>query len=130
MNPNKLLIPFLLIFLIFQKSNANSFEGNFTITKETFYDTTFYYFTIQNNLVRIDQKNSQKLTIQSLIIDIKEEKITALSPNHKMYTQIETKCRNQINKSEIVVIPTQNFKIINGYKCFLWRVRARFVTST
>jgi hypothetical protein len=129
MKTNKLIIHFLLLFAIFQKSNANSFEGNLTIIKETFYDTTFYYLSVQNNLVRIDQKNSQKQIIQSLIVDIKEEKITALSPNHKLYTQIDTKRRNPNNKNEIVVIPSQNYKIINGYKCFLWRVRNESMNS-
>jgi hypothetical protein len=129
MNPNKLIIPFLLIFLILQKSKADSFEGNLTITKETFYDTTFYYFSVQDNLIRIDQKNSQKQIIQSLIIDIKKEKITALSPNHKLYTLIDAKRKTQINKNDVVVIPTQNFKIINGYKCFLWRVRNESLNS-
>jgi hypothetical protein len=123
MKPYKLLIPFLFFLLFFRNSTANEFEGNLIITEETFYDTTYYYFSVRNNLVRMDQKNSQKQIIQSLIIDLDQEKITALSPNHKLYTNIQTNNKSFFNKNEIVVMPTHNFKIINGYKCYLWRVR-------
>jgi hypothetical protein len=74
-------------------------------------------------MIRLDQKNSNKEIIQSLIIDLNTEKITALSPNHKLYTNIQKKRLSAKNLSDIKVIATENFKIINGYKCFLWRVR-------
>ncbi len=72
----------------------------------------------------IDIKNSFAQIIQSLIIDIEEENITALSPNHKLYTVLKKKRHPEdIDKAEYELIKTPNFKLINGYKCFLWHVR-------
>jgi hypothetical protein len=127
--PYKLLIHFLLLITIFQKTIACDFEGNLTIIKETFYDTTYFNFSIQKNMVRIDQKNTQKQVIQSIIINLDNEKITVLSPNYKLFTYIQSNYRNQDNLSNLSILPTQGYKIINGYKCYLWRVRDENLNS-
>jgi hypothetical protein len=129
MMPYKLFIPFLVFLIFFEKSFAGDFEGNLMMVKETFYDTTFYQLTVQKNLIRIDQKNSQNVIVQSIIVDTKNDKIIALSPNHKLFTEIQVKFSNQGGKNDLSIIPTQSFKIINGYKCYLWRVRNENLNS-
>ncbi len=103
---------------------ASDFEGRIVLSKQSLYDTTNYEYTIKGTYVRIDIKNSFAQIIQSLIIDIEEENITALSPNHKLYTVLKKKRHPEdIDKAEYELIKTPNFKLINGYKCFLWHVR-------
>jgi hypothetical protein len=113
---------FLSLCIIIQL-HAAEFEGNMTIVKQTLYDTTIFKFSVQNQFVRIDQFSSKKVIIQTLIIDLNTEKITALSPTLKLYTNIQKQKNFTKNSSEIKVIPSEEYKIINGYKCFLWRVR-------
>lgn len=122
---NLLKILFTLIALLFfsLKTKALEFEGSLTLTKITLYDTVYFNFSVLENLIRMDQQNSKKEIIQSLIIDLNSEKITALSPNHKLYTHIQKKQNRTGQHAAVKVIQTENFKYINGYKCFQWRVR-------
>jgi hypothetical protein len=118
-----LLAAFIIFFIYFQKSAASDFEGNITLVKQTFYDTTYLTFTVKDKLVRIDEKNAKYQVMQSLIIDTEHKNITALSPSQKLYTTIQ-KIKDVPNlQSGFVIIKTENFKYIEGYKCFLWRVR-------
>lgn len=109
---------------------ASDFEGRIVLSKQSLYDTTNYEYTIKGTYVRIDIKNSFAQIIQSLIIDLEEENITALSPNHKLYTVLKKKRHPEdFDKAEYELIKTPNFKLINGYKCFLWHVRNKRLDS-
>jgi hypothetical protein len=123
MKPYRILIHFMFVVLFLQNLSANDFEGNISIVKETHYDTSFYYLTVFKNMVRIDQKNAQKIIVQSLIVNLDDEKIIALSPIHKLYTNVQTQPGNPNHNAGISVNASQNYKIINGFKCFQWRVR-------
>jgi len=113
----------VVIALLFRNAPVIAFEGNITMVKQTYYDTTFYTFTVKDNLVRIDEKNTKQEVMQSLIIDLKENKITALSPSQKLYTTIQQSYSNPGDQTDFMVIKGDNFKYIDGRKCFLWRVR-------
>jgi hypothetical protein len=104
-----------------QKFTTSDFEGSIIFVKKTLYDTTYFYFLVKHNLVRIDEKNARNEIIQSLIVDTKTKNIIALSPSQKLYTNIY---KNRISlPNESMVNKTNNFKYIDGYKCTLWRVR-------
>ena len=118
-----LCISIVMVTLSVQTLAANGFEGNITFVKQTFYDTTYYTFTVKGRLVRIDEKNTNHQITQSLIIDLQDKKITALSPSQKLFTTIQ-KFKNATDcQKEFAVIKSENFKYIDGQKCFLWRVR-------
>ncbi len=103
---------------------ASDFEGNITFVKETLYDTTYFSISVKENLVRIDEKNSKHQILQSLIVDIVTKNITALSPTLKLYTTIEKRINySRVRKEDFVCVKTENYKYINGYKCFQWRMR-------
>ncbi|HEX2935438.1 MAG TPA: DUF4412 domain-containing protein [Bacteroidales bacterium] len=103
---------------------ATDFEGRIILSKQSLYDTTIYEYTVKENHVRIDIKNPQAQIVQSLIIDLEEESITALSPNLRLYTTLKKNSyAKDYDKAEYELIKTPNFKLINGYKCFLWHVR-------
>lgn len=114
----------ILTFLFFlQNALAKSFEGNITLVKATFYDTTYYTFTVKENMVRIDEKNAKLQIMQSLIIDLQGRKITALSPSQKLFTTLQKFKSSASYQKDYTVIKSENFKYIDGQKCFLWRIR-------
>ena len=121
------ILIFMSMFFVVQKLSAAEFEGTITIIKQTLYDTTLFTFQVKKKLVRIDEKNMRNEVIQSLIIDITTKSITALSPSQKLYTKIY---KNRVTPpSDIKVTKTTNFKMIEGYKCYQWRVRNNTVNS-
>jgi hypothetical protein len=104
-------------------SVASGFEGNITLVKQTFYDTTYYIFTVKDRLVRIDERNTKKEVMQSLIINLNNKSITALSPSQKLFTSIQKLNDTPEYQKDFTVIKSENFKYIDGHKCYLWRVR-------
>ena len=123
MTGKKTFIKFLCLLLSIYSLSANEFEGSLTMVKRSYYDTTIYIFTVKGNMVRLDLKNAAKQTIQSLIIDLNTPKIIALSPNLKLYTYINL-IKGTIKQSDdFKVTVTENNKMIQGYKCYQWRVR-------
>jgi hypothetical protein len=114
------------IFALFiTNSIASGFEGNITFVKQTFYDTTYYIFTVKDRLVRIDEKSAKSEVMQSLIIDLNKKNITALSPSQKLFTNIQKFSDTPDSQKDFTVIKSENFKIIDGRKCYLWRVRSK-----
>ncbi len=118
-----LCITIVTVLLFILNSSASGFEGNITLVKQTFYDTTYLTFTVKEKLVRIDEKNAKYEVIQSLIIDLQGKKITALSPSQKLFTTIQKFNEGSNSQKDYTVIKSENFKYIEGKKCFLWRVR-------
>lgn len=115
-------IAFTLIFFL-THSLAYGFEGNITFVKQTYYDTSYFTYTVKDKMVRIDEKNSQNQIIQSLIIDLQNNKIVALSPSQRMYTYIQSSNKQWAAQKDVTYIKSDNFKYIDGHKCYLWRVR-------
>ena len=117
-----LCMTLLFVSLFVHHLSANGFEGNITLVKQTFYDTTYYTFTVKGKLVRIDEKNARLQIMQSLIIDLQHKNITALSPSQKLFTTIQ-QLNAPVSQKDFTVIKSDNYKYIDGRKCFLWRVR-------
>ena len=61
--------------------------------------------------------------MQSLIIDLEGKKITALSPSQKLFTTIQKFNTVPNSQKDYTVVKSENFKNIDGQKCYLWRVR-------
>ncbi len=119
------IISFFLVLLHYtgmaQKNSSGNFEGTINFVKQTVYDTFFYSYTVKSNLVRIDEKNTSKQIIQSLIIDISARSIIAMSPSHKLYTSI---FKNHVYPyKDVIITKTGVIKIINGYKCQQWKAK-------
>jgi hypothetical protein len=123
MASKKITIIFCLIFTFALTLSASDFEGSILFTKQSPYDTAYYEFSVKQNLVRVDIKNSSAQIVQSLIIDLISEKVTALSPNHKLFTVLKKQYKTNFNKQDYKLTKTNNFKNINGYKCYMWRIR-------
>ena len=109
---------------------GQGFEGSITFVKKSFYDTTFHHYFVKNNRVRIDQYEEQggKL-IETLLVDLQEESITAVNPQKKLYRPLSITSDKRIPREDFKVIKTGNFRRINGTKCYQWRVRNRKMNS-
>jgi hypothetical protein len=128
MKKNTLLV-FTFILLFVCSVNAGIFEGNILFVKQTQHDTVFYSFSVRNNLVRVDERNSRQQIVQSVIINIVSSEVTALSPSMKLYTTLHPQAESIAHSGNVEVTKTQRYKIIDGYKCSQWRLRNKQMNS-
>ncbi|MBS3805887.1 MAG: DUF4412 domain-containing protein [Bacteroidales bacterium] len=122
---------FLLVFLPLTCSLlGQNFEGSITFVKKSFYDTTFHHYYVKNNRIRIDKYEEQGgQLIETLLVDLQEETVTAVNPQKKLYRPLSIAPDKKIPNEDFKVIKTKNFRRINGNKCYQWRVRNRKLNS-
>lgn len=107
-----------------------AFEGNIQLTKQSQYDTTYLIFYVKDSKARVDEFDESGQLTKTLLIDLITENIVALSPSLKLFTNVAryndspTKTDKQFD-----VLKTNNFKLIEGKKCYQWRVRNRLLDS-
>lgn len=117
----KLLV---VIICVIQSCLLFAFEGNVQLTRQSQYDTTYFIFYVKDANVRVDEFNATGQLNKVLLVDLNTEKIVALSPALKVYAHLGQKNEVQ-DKSRFDIIKTENFKVIEGKKCYQWRVRNR-----
>jgi len=111
------LLPFL--------SKAGGFEGSILLVKESCYDTAFYTYYVSDGKIRIEKLNSKKLLQNVYIINTLNEEVYVVDPAKKLYAKLKRKSQETSNESQYAILKTSNFKLINGIKCFQWRVKSR-----
>src|SRR6056297_3527451 len=100
---------------------GSGFEGKIKVVKKTYYDTSHYYYYVKDNKVRIDEYNQHDRLINSLIIDLSEERVFALNQDKKIYKELQPSHHNDGDSDDKYVIKkTNNTKRINGYLCYQW----------
>ena len=119
---------FLALFLNFilpsNIAKTQSFEGEITFIKETSKDTSFYKYKVKNNIIRVDELNKNFKLKNYMLVDLNKEVIYAINPKRKLYTKLPVHPWQKAKSSEnYKVIKTQNYKTVNGYKCYQWRVK-------
>lgn len=114
------------ILLLFASFNIeeNSFEGSINIVKKNPYSTLFYTYRVKGSNVRVDEYDISKKLLKSLLINIEDESIVVLNVHNKEYVNIEIKSIDY-NLENYFVIKTENHRVVNGYKCYQWRVKNR-----
>lgn len=124
--PNVTMRKFLTVITLFaiNLGSVLAFEGNVQLTRQSQYDTTYFIFYVKDASVRVDEFSASGQLNKTLLVDLNTEKIVALSPALKVYANLSQ--RNNVPvKSRFDVIKTENFKLIEGKKCYQWRVRNR-----
>lgn len=117
----KILI-LLIVLPISALSNIDNFEGKIKIIKEGAYDTSKIDICVKNEIVRIDEFNSRNQIVRSYLVDLKKERLYALSLKEKLYSEIPlNRSSNPAISPEI--IKTKNSMNINGENCYQWRVK-------
>lgn len=100
------------------------FEGNVQLTRQSQYDTTYFIFYFKDANVRVDEFTASGQLNKTLLVDLNTEHIVALSPALKVYANLNRK-NNIPTSRKFDIIKTENFRMIEGKKCYQWRIRNR-----
>lgn len=106
------------------KGTPGSFEGSMTVIKESCYDTTYFTYLVAQGWIRIEESDSHKNITSIYIINTDKEEVFAVNPSKKLYTKLKSTAPDN-TESRFEIKKTKNSKVINGVKCFLWRVKNR-----
>lgn len=112
-----------VIFIVLNMGYLLAFEGNIHLTRQSRYDTTYLIFYIKASRVRVDEFSSSGKLTKTLLVNLDTNNILALSPELKMYADITNK--EAVDNPKVEINKTENFKMIEGKKCYQWRVRSR-----
>lgn len=113
----------LFIFLNPPQGDENKFEGSLQVVKTSLYDTTYLLYKIKGENVKIEEYDKNANLLLTYLVNTSENKVIALDPINKLYKPIPVKPFIPFKKSNFEVIKSENFLLINGYKCNLWRIK-------
>ncbi len=111
------------LMLIVKLAFANGFEGSITMIRQSVYDTTYYTYYVSKDRIRIEEKNNRKELQRILLINIAKEDVFVIDPVKKMYTKLRKLNEPIPDNRQFVIRKLNNYKIINGVKCYQWRVK-------
>lgn len=114
----------LLFFAFSDKCNAQKFEGEIIFTKSTPKDTSFYAYKIKGNKIRVEELDKQFKMSNYMLVDASKSTAFAINPKRKLYVEMPKHAAYSLHDTtEFTVYKTENYKRIQGYKCYQWRVR-------
>ncbi|MCK4661963.1 MAG: DUF4412 domain-containing protein [Bacteroidales bacterium] len=111
-----------IIILHFLFSIGQPFEGSISFIKKTVTDTTFYTYNIKDELVKVDEKDINMNIINSLIVNLQENTMIAISPLRQMYMNLPVQIYIKNNDTSFVIDKTKETKTIKEFECELWIV--------
>jgi hypothetical protein len=118
------LVIISIFFICYLPVHAQDFEGEVLYTKQTKSDTTFYSYKIKGNKVRFEELNENMQLDNYVIVDLSKKNVIAVNPKRKLYGEQPVYPRITKNDSlNFNIIRTGNYKIIQGIKCYQWRVQ-------
>lgn len=103
-------------------TNAQSFEGNIFFIKQTLTDTINYAYLVKDNMMRVDEMDKSLNVVHSLLINLDEKSMTAISPARKMYIPFPVKPMQETNPNDFRKEKTGEHKDIYGYSCEVWEI--------
>ncbi len=109
-----ILAPFLLTSTTLF---SQDFEGSIDFRKIGAVDTTKYIYYVKGNQVRIDEIGSNKTVAGSMLIDLKTTTGKSLSPERKLYLDLEKGKPNTVSADQVTVEKGKGVKKIAGYTC-------------
>ena len=113
-----------VIFALFLLSNAVktlAFEGELTIMRVNYRDTTYYKYSVKDNLIRIDELNTNNEIQGTLLFNLTEQSILAVNHLRKVYIDYKPNTLSR-DYSMSIVRKTTESKKINGFSCEKWTV--------
>ncbi len=111
-----------LIMLFSINLLAQSFEGTIEFTRKTSIDTTKYTYHVKGDMVRIEELGSNGQIAGIMIVNTKNYKAKSLSPDRKLYMELESPNNKFITINNSEVKKGKVSKTIAGYKCDEWSV--------
>ncbi|HBS86711.1 MAG: hypothetical protein A2W91_11835 [Bacteroidetes bacterium GWF2_38_335] len=103
--------------------NKKAFEGSIKCVQQTMIDTLYYTYHVKGQKVRVDEHGKNNEVENSLLFDLDEKTIHAISPKRKLFMSIAVKPYVESDNDEYEIIKSKNNKVINGYNCYQWRVK-------
>ncbi|MCB0429572.1 MAG: DUF4412 domain-containing protein [Flavobacteriales bacterium] len=103
-------------------SMADGFEGTIEFVKMTQTDTSNYVYYVKGDHIRIE--NTVRGEVKGvMLVDLGEKSLLALSPERKLYMDVNNSPLNPGDKNNYEVMKTGNKKTIQGFECEQVRVR-------
>jgi hypothetical protein len=109
-----ILAPFLLTSTTLF---SQGFEGSIDFRKIGAFDTTKYIYYVKGNQVRIDEIGSNKVVAGSMLIDLKTTTGKSLSPERKLYMDLEKGKPNTVSADQVIIEKGKGVKKIAGHTC-------------
>lgn len=113
----------ILLFSLYQAKSQDPFEGSIFFIKLTNVDTSYYAYHVKGDMVRVDELDKKKVIVNSLLVNLKSEDMTAISPSKKMFMKLRSNPFVPQEDKNFEIIKTKNKKNILGYECLQWRVK-------
>jgi len=102
--------------------HAQSFEGTIEFTKTTGPVVTNYKYFVKGDHVRIEELSSRGNVQGIMLVDNRDNTVTALSPDRKLYMDVPNMRLPKEIKAD--VRKTGEMKDMAGYKCEKWVVKS------
>jgi hypothetical protein len=106
-----------LLLLTSTRLFSQGFEGTIDFRKIGAVDTIQYKYYVKGNNVRIDEIGSDKHVAGTMLIDIKTETAKSLSPERKLYLDLEKGKPNTVSIDKVKIEKGKGSKKIAGYNC-------------
>lgn len=103
-------------------AQAQSFEGTIEFTKTTGPVVTNYKYFVKGDHVRIEELSSRGNVQGIMLVDTRDNTVTALSPDRKLYMDVPNMRLPKEFKAD--VRKTGEMKDMAGYKCEKWVVKS------
>lgn len=117
------LIKGFLFVISVLAGNSESFEGRIELVQESLYTTTYFTYSIKDELVRVDQFDENHQIIQAMLVNLGKEEVFVLSPERKLYTELKSNAKPAEGDKNFEINKTENSRMVNGHKCYQWRVK-------
>jgi hypothetical protein len=121
---SQLILQFFLFVIPFT-ANAKGFEGSILLVRESFYDTSYYTYYVSDDNIRIDEFDANKNLLSIYLVNTKSSEVYIVNPAKKLYAKLKKKTQNCFAEGKYSINKTINSKLINGVKCYQWRVRSK-----
>ncbi len=130
MKPHIMKLFYFILFVVFSGvHNVNAeknqvFEGLIRIVEFTQTDTIYYDFKIKDQLTAVLMHDKHNSVHKKFLANTEKNVIYEINDEQKVYIEykLEQKKINEEDKDKITVKQTDNYKIIDGIKCYQWIV--------
>jgi len=110
-------------FLLFGKLGAQSFEGKIYFVKQSITDTVHYIYLVKDKMMRVDEIDNSKNVLQSLLVNLENKSLIAISPARKMYMPFPPSVLKQEDISNFSIEQTKEKKTFFDYSCNYWTIK-------
>jgi hypothetical protein len=114
----------LTSFIAIPLGISQNFEGKIIIVQTDVVDTLNFEFILKNKLIKINQSNTSGSIEKVYLVDLNDSTVFEINDEKKIFIKYSLRQNSPYlaDQEFIEIKKTQNFKYINGYKCFQWLV--------